>query len=500
MTTPTSTTLTVSASSATVGDTVRLTAQATPAIPGTFTIEGDGRTFTTSLTPNGSAFVDVTLATAGTPSFTATFTPDPYEPSTSAPVAVTVAAPPTTPNLPAKLKLPDGTLITLGINVPRTVELPLIAYTRTATQTVTPTNRWGRELTVVGGKVTAATGYPRSTTTDTSTVSIPADGYVLSGWGDVLSGKLAALPVGASVVLLDSAGAVTAWGGGTAPVTPPVDPPVDPPVTPPTGAALPDKIVGGYMNMYQGPATAELPDYNVLFAAFALGGGGQNMHFITPAKESVASFKAGVKADQARGAKWLLSIGGGVPANEQTFIQNAAQADTVFNKLVPIIDEYGFNGLDYDLENGPGGFSKDGLLALSRKLRAKYGTSFAITMTPRPYEDFYFTIAAAHHAEGLLDALQMQFYDEMKTRDDAFLASWIPQRLDAAKNAGVPYNKMVVGCICWSAYSYGWNDAATYGAIIRQMKTTRGIRGAMVWDTAQESKEGYPFYQMAKTL
>ena len=78
--------------------------------------------------------------------------------------------------------------------------------------------------------------------------------------------------------------------------------------------------------MYQGPTVAEVtasaPQYTIQYAAFALGNGSGGGATFSPAFQSVASFKVDMAASQAQGCKWLISIGGGVPASSQVFIRS----------------------------------------------------------------------------------------------------------------------------------------------------------------------------------
>jgi hypothetical protein len=262
-------------------------------------------------------------------------------------------------------------------------------------------------------------------------------------------------------------------------------------------STLPQWVIAAYWQMYNGPSvstiTTNAPDYNVQLAAFGFGNGGASITF-NPAFQSGESLRNDIAESKASGCRWLLSLGGGVPASEQVFLRSEAEATTAFNTLIPIIDTYGFDGIDYDLENGPSGFTLASMLSLSQKLKNRYGDGFIISMVPRPYEDFFFQIAAAHENAGILDLCMFQFYDWYQTEDTSFLSSWIPSRLDAAHGYGVPYNKMIVGCCTYyPEYGGGANTVQNYATIIQNMKTSRGIRGAFIWESYLDSLKGYTF-------
>ena len=51
-----------------------------------------------------------------------------------------------------------------------------------------------------------------------------------------------------------------------------------------------------------------------------------------------------------------------------------------------MIDSYGFQGIDFDLEGGGNTFNVATVVSVSRQLEAKYGPRFVISLVPRPYE------------------------------------------------------------------------------------------------------------------
>lgn len=344
----------------------------------------------------------------------------------------------------------------------------LVAYRAPVLRT--ETNQWGREVVVDAGRVVAV---------GVNQTAVPASGYVLSGHGAAEDGLHSNAVVGAVVELLDERPA-----SDTAPAPTP------------SGSAVPAWVVGGYWQQYEGPTvaavTAEAPEYNVLFAAFATGGGGQAMQF-APVIQDEASFVRDVAASKAHGARWVLSIGGGVKANAATVLRTEAEAVRCYDALAPIIDRCGFDGVDDDLENGPGGFTEAGLTALFRRLRDNYGPGFILSSTPRPYESFRKQIAANLYEAGLLDLLQWQFYDAPEYRDATYLRGRVMRELDAANALGVPYSAQVIGAITRRGYQYGWNTVDTYAQIVADMKASRGVRGAFVWHTQYDRAEGWSF-------
>lgn len=114
-----------------------------------------------------------------------------------------------------------------------------------------------------------------------------------------------------------------------------------------------------------------------------------------PTVESVAEFKAAIKAKQAAGKKVLISIGG---QNGQVQLASTGARDAFVTSVSKIIDEYGLDGLDIDFEGhslslntGDTDFRSPttpvvtNLIAAVKTLKAKYGANFVLTMAPETF-------------------------------------------------------------------------------------------------------------------
>ena len=90
------------------------------------------------------------------------------------------------------------------------------------------------------------------------------------------------------------------------------------------------------------------PRYTVIEVSFAvpLAGTTYDMVF-APAETAPATFIADVTALQAQGRKVLISIGG---ANATVHLDSDAERDQFVSSMLDILDTYGFDGLDIDLE------------------------------------------------------------------------------------------------------------------------------------------------------
>ena len=102
-----------------------------------------------------------------------------------------------------------------GVNVPRGAD-DLVVYTRTSMQTSTPTSRWGAEVTVVGGKVTAVSDRER---TGAGPTAIPSGGIVLSGHGQARAWLLQYAKVGTTGLIVPGDVTTVTVGPASYPLT-----------------------------------------------------------------------------------------------------------------------------------------------------------------------------------------------------------------------------------------------------------------------------------------
>jgi hypothetical protein len=267
------------------------------------------------------------------------------------------------------------------------------------------------------------------------------------------------------------------------------------PVDPPVAGGLPKKILAAYWQIWEGPQVAEMtanaPQYNLHYAAFAqsASGGKDGTVRFDPQAQRGDSLRADITASRKAGKKWLLSVGGG---GDTIRLRSQANADEMVKTLIPIIDDYKFDGIDFDLECGKDCWNAASMKSVAVQLKAHYGQQFLISAAPRAYEDIYRDWAV--QMGDALDLFGYQFYDAEEYNDPKFLRDHINYRVEQTVKLGVPASKIMIGAITYSKYDAGHNTVATYADIFTSLeKKYPDLRGAFVWDAYLDKKDGWTF-------
>jgi chitinase len=155
-------------------------------------------------------------------------------------------------------------------------------------------------------------------------------------------------------------------------------------------AALPSRELTGYwQNFVNGATNLRIRDvsaqYDLIVVSFAEatsqpGGVG---FALDPSLSSAlggytkAQFIADIAAKKAAGANVIISVGG---ETGRVAVNDAASANNFANTMRSLITEYGFQGVDIDLENG---LNPTHMASALRQLRTAVGSGLIITMAPQ---------------------------------------------------------------------------------------------------------------------
>lgn len=184
------------------------------------------------------------------------------------------------------------------------------------------------------------------------------------------------------------------------------------------GTGLPKHVVTGYWQNFNNGATvqriSDVPSaYDIIAVAFADATGVPgavtfNLDSAGLGGYTVDQFKADVRAKQAAGKKVIVSVGG---ERGTVSVNDATSASNFANSVYTLMQTYGFDGVDIDLENG---LNATYMTQALRSLSAKAGPSLILTMAPQTIDmqstsNAYFQTAL--QVKDILTVVNMQYYN-----------------------------------------------------------------------------------------
>ncbi|QUC56384.1 glycoside hydrolase family 18 protein [Streptomyces sp. A2-16] len=184
------------------------------------------------------------------------------------------------------------------------------------------------------------------------------------------------------------------------------------------GGALPKHAVTGYWQNFNNGATVQKlsavqSQYDIIAVAFAdatttPGAVTFNLDSAGLGGYTVDQFKADIRAKQAAGKKVVVSVGG---QNGTVSVSNSSSAANFANSVYALMQTYGFDGVDIDLENG---LNATYMSQALRSLSAKAGPGLILTMAPQTIDmqstsNAYFQTAL--NVKDILTVVNMQYYN-----------------------------------------------------------------------------------------
>lgn len=279
-------------------------------------------------------------------------------------------------------------------------------------------------------------------------------------------------------------------------------------------AAVPAHAVTGYWQNFDNGATvqklADVPDdYDIIAVAFAdaTGTPGGVDFTLDPAVGygSEQQFKDDIKAKQAAGKSVIVSIGG---QNGTASVSDDASADAFASSVTGLMDEYGFDGVDIDLENGLNA------TYMTKALKAVHDkkSDVVVTMAPQTIDmqstsTEYFKTALA--IKDFLTVVNMQYYNSgsMLGCDGKVYSQGSVDFLTALAciqlEGGLDPSQVGLGVpASTSGAGSGYVEPSVVSAALdclakgtgcgsfKPSKTYPAIRGAMTWSTNWDAASG----------
>ena len=288
------------------------------------------------------------------------------------------------------------------------------------------------------------------------------------------------------------------------------------------GSGLPAHLLMGYWQDFTNSATpltlAQVPaNYNLVAVAFGNSDStpGQVTFSVDSGLASALGgytqqqFISDIKTLQARGQKVILSVGG---QNGTISVDDAASASNFASSVYSIIQQYGFNGVDIDLENG---VNPTYMASALEQLESDVGSSLIITLAPQTVDtqstgDDYFQLAL--DIQPILTMINTQYYNSgtMNGCDGNVYAEGTENFMTALActelEGGLSPSQVGLGLpASSSAAGSGYvspsvvNDALDCLAARQNCgsfvppTTWPGIRGVMTWSINWDASNGYNF-------
>ena len=282
------------------------------------------------------------------------------------------------------------------------------------------------------------------------------------------------------------------------------------------GGTVPKHAVTGYWQNFNNGATVQKisdvqAQYDIIAVSFADATGTPgavtfNLDSAGLGGYTVAQFKADVAAKKAAGKSVIISIGGEkgtITVNDSTSATNFA------NSVYALMQEYGFNGVDIDLENG---LNSTYMTQALRSLSQKAGSGLVITMAPQTIDmqstsNEYFKTAL--NIKDILTVVNMQYYNsgsmlgcDGKVYSQGsvdFLTALACIQLEgglapsqvglglpaSTSGAGSGYVSPTIVNNALDCLARGTNCGS-----FKPSKTYPSLRGAMTWSTNWDAKSG----------
>ncbi|MFF1898563.1 chitinase [Streptomyces sp. NPDC058206] len=282
------------------------------------------------------------------------------------------------------------------------------------------------------------------------------------------------------------------------------------------GGTVPKHAVTGYWQNFNNGATvqkiSDVPaNYDIIAVSFAdatgtPGGVTFNLDSAGLGGYTVDQFKADIKAKQAAGKSVIISIGG---QNGTVSINDATSATNFANSVYSMMQTYGFDGVDIDLENG---LNSTYMTQALRSLSSKAGSKLVITMAPQTIDmqstsNEYFKTAL--NIKDILTVVNMQYYNsgsmlgcDGKVYSQGsvdFLTALACIQLEgglspaqvglglpaSTSGAGSGYVSPTIVNNALDCLARGTNCGS-----FKPSRTYPGLRGAMTWSTNWDAKSG----------
>lgn len=286
--------------------------------------------------------------------------------------------------------------------------------------------------------------------------------------------------------------------------------------TTPAPQGLPVPVLGMYLdNNGGGPSIASIlanhPQYNHLTYIEASGDSNANLTLDLTAAAGdnlatdITNWKASTDKRGNHRTVTLLICDSGTPGCGAGAFTNGTQATNAFNSIVSLVNQYGFQGVEWDLEGSEGTtWNKTTIDSIDSQLKTQFGSTFIIGQTPRPFETH-----AGSTKRGWMQTMDYSMLQYYVGGDINTIACSAIQGLEAGTDGNsegmsqyvngsdggvtLPANKVIFGQEVQGAGQSGCAPSdyeAAWAGIQGAYPTQRGVS---VWRSGVDQSNGFTF-------
>lgn len=277
----------------------------------------------------------------------------------------------------------------------------------------------------------------------------------------------------------------------------------------PTGGNLPAKVVAGYFTTWEPRngvtlrSIADSTNYNLVYVSFAVGlsaSSGTLRLDLPPGATSATDFKNQIAYANARGKKVVVSVGGYFDLGNSNIgyrLDSTAKVDQFMASMRDFQANWGFNGMDWDLEQGDRP-DVAGIVAASRRMRAEFGPTWIINFAPGPELNTWIGPGGVLEQLGPngWDAIGEQIYDLGLSSQAAYQARIVARMTALTNKYGAA--KVLLGNKYRPDSPSTWVDpislvhlSTTTQALSQLRGAGINIRGSFVWTIQSDSDQSF---------
>lgn len=283
-------------------------------------------------------------------------------------------------------------------------------------------------------------------------------------------------------------------GTGDGIATPATEQAVSPPSSTAPRPPRPDRIVSMWMFDWQPPTIDELPadvldTLSMLVVAMAQSArsGSGLLHF-RPNRTTAEEMASHIDTVVRSGRPVLIGIGG--QNDGGITVTNDTQVEEFCDSVRQLVTNYGFTGIDLDLEPSGSTWTQEALVAAVRRLKSEFGPDFLVGITAALYGEH--TARWLTLADALADSYDFfahMLYDYVEATDGRLEQDAL-RKVGIAVAGGIPAAKQVLGFMC-NTSTYSSPVTLTGSTWSTTVARYPDLLGAFIWESSIEARVDY---------